>query len=38
MGDRAAIPPSIAAKEVVVGFLAQALPLENGDEEQLKKL
>lgn len=33
-GDRwetvAAIPPSIAAKEVVVGFLAQALPL--GDE------
>ena len=34
-GDRwetvAAIPPSIAAKEVVVGFLAQALPLENSD-------
>ena len=34
-GDRwetvAAIPPSIAAKEVVVGFLAQALPL--ADEE-----
>ncbi|WP_294703605.1 ferrous iron transport protein B [uncultured Fusobacterium sp.] len=36
-GDRwetvAAIPPSIAAKEVVVGFLAQALPLETGEEE-----
>ncbi len=32
-GDRwetvAAIPPSIAAKEVVVGFLAQTLPLQN---------
>lgn len=39
-GDRwetvAAIPPSIAAKEVVVGFLAQALPLAEeaeGEEE-----
>lgn len=37
-GDRwetvAAIPPSIAAKEVVVGFLAQALPLEEGSSEE----
>lgn len=38
-GDRwetvAAIPPSIAAKEVVVGFLAQALPLaEEGEAEE----
>ncbi len=36
-GDRwetvAAIPPSIAAKEVVVGFLAQALPLAEQDLE-----
>lgn len=36
-GDRwetvAAIPPSIAAKEVVVGFLAQALPLQADSEE-----
>lgn len=41
-GDRwetvAAIPPSIAAKEVVVGFLAQALPLENGDEEAAEEV
>ncbi len=38
-GDRwetvAAIPPSIAAKEVVVGFLAQALPL--ADEEVVEE-
>lgn len=41
-GDRwemvAAIPPSIAAKEVVVGFLAQTLPLpesNDGDEEEV---
>ena len=37
-GDRwetvAAIPPSIAAKEVVVGFLAQALPLDGGDTQE----
>lgn len=37
-GDRwetvAAIPPSIAAKEVVVGFLAQALPLEDSEEAE----
>lgn len=40
-GDRwevvAAIPPSIAAKEVVVGFLAQVLPIvseEGGEEEE----
>ena len=30
----AAIPPSIAAKEVVVGFLAQALPLEEAEEAE----
>lgn len=40
-GDRwevvAAIPPSIAAKEVVVGFLAQVLPTgENSSEEEEK--
>lgn len=37
-GDRwetvAAIPPSIAAKEVVVGFLAQALPLAEEAEAE----
>ena len=37
-GDRwetvAAIPPSIAAKEVVVGFLAQALPLDGGETQE----
>ncbi len=37
-GDRwetvAAIPPSIAAKEVVVGFLAQVLPLEESEETE----
>lgn len=37
-GDRwetvAAIPPSIAAKEVVVGFLAQALPLAEETEAE----
>lgn len=35
-GDRwetvAAIPPSIAAKEIVVGFMAQVLPLEEAEE------
>lgn len=42
-GDRwetvAAIPPSIAAKEVVVGFLAQALPLANEEvvEEEVEE-
>lgn len=42
-GDRwetvAAIPPSIAAKEVVVGFLAQALPLAEEEvvEEEVEK-
>lgn len=42
-GDRwetvAAIPPSIAAKEVVVGFLAQALPLADEEivEEEIEK-
>lgn len=40
-GDRweivAAIPPSIAAKEVVVGFLAQALPLPEGEEEEVEE-
>ena len=39
-GDRwetvAAIPPSIAAKEVVVGFLAQALPLAEEAEAEEK--
>ena len=39
-GDRwetvAAIPPSIAAKEVVVGFLAQALPLAEEAEQKRK--
>ncbi len=40
-GDRwetvAAIPPSIAAKEVIVGFLAQVLPLESGEEEAVEE-
>ena len=42
-GDRwetvAAIPPSIAAKEVVVGFLAQALPLADKEvvEEEVEE-
>lgn len=30
----AAIPPSIAAKEIVVGFMAQVLPLEESEEEE----
>jgi len=37
-GDRweavSAIVPSIAAKEVVVGYMAQVLPLEEGSEEE----
>lgn len=40
-GDRweivAAIPPSIAAKEVVVGFLAQALPLPEAEEDEAEE-
>lgn len=40
-GDRweivAAIPPSIAAKEVVVGFLAQALPLPETEEDEAEE-
>lgn len=40
-GDRweivAAIPPSIAAKEVVVGFLAQALPLPEVEEDEAEE-
>lgn len=40
-GDRweivAAIPPSIAAKEVVVGFLAQSLPLPETEEDEAEE-